>query len=414
MRLTIWFLLLAIFPILVIGVSIKKDMTHTLLLNEANMRGDIVENIKHVADRFNDHQAIDFLKRIKQNVKGETFFVDTNGNYAFSLDSNKTGTSISNDYSKNIVEAILTQKNGTLTDIDNERSFAFGQVKIQNIDLIIVTISNPQKIKALLTNLSTEINQKLIIGILIISLSLIGIMWMIIQSPLKDVQQTIDKITEGEFDVRVNTEHLIDEIKSLGFALNTMANKITTSEKRFREMAELLPQTLFESDVNGKLTYANPIAFKLFGYTAEDFNKGINVVTFVHPDDRSRAIENIKRIISGENVRGSEYLAIRKDGSSFPIIIYTTVFEENEITIGLRGILIDITNLKEAEQSIKASEEKFRSIVQGLTDMIFILSAEGRITFITPSVTRISGFTEQEMLGKSPLILFIRRMLNWR
>ncbi len=403
MRLTIWFLLLAIFPILVIGVSIKKDMTHTLLLNEASMRSDIVENIKHVADRFNDRQAIDFLKRIKQNVKGETFFVDTNGNYAFSLDSNKTGTSISNDYSKNIVETIITEKNGKLTDIDNERSFAFGQVKIQNIDLIIVTISNPQKVKALLTNLSTEINQKLLIGILIISLSLIGIMWMLIQLPLKDVQQTIDKITEGEFDVRVNTENLIDEIKSLGSALNTMANKITSSEKRFREMAELLPQTLFEVDNIGRLTYANPIAFELFGYSRKDFEAGINIIKLIHPDDHTRAIENINKIYKGALLGGSEYIAVKKDGTQFPTVIYTARQEEYGNLIGLRGILLDISNVKQAEESIKASEEKFKSIVQGLTDMIFIVNAEGMISFITPSVTRITGFTEDEMIGNSPL-----------
>ncbi len=402
-RLTIWFLLLAVFPILVISLSIKKDMTHTLLLNEASMRSGIVEDIKYVVDRFNDRQAIDVLRRIKKSVKGETFFVDTDGNYAFSLDSNKTGASILNDYPKNIVETIITQKNGKLIDSDNERSFAFGQVKIQNIDLIIVAISDSKKVKGLLTNLSTEINQKLLIGILIISLSLIGIMWMLIQSPLSDVQQTIDRITEGEFDVRVNTENLIDEIKSLGSALNTMANKITSSEKRFREMAELLPQTLFEVDTTGRLTYANPIAFELFGYSRKDFEGGINIIQLIHPDGHTRAIENINKIYKGALLGGSEYTAIKKDGTQFPILIYTTRQEENGNLIGLRGILLDISNIKQAEESIKASEEKFKSIVQGLTDMILIVNAEGKITFITPSVTRITDFTEDEMIGNSPL-----------
>lgn len=399
-RLAIWFLLLAIFPILVIGVAIKKDMTHTLLLNEANMRSDIVENIKHIADRFTDSQAIDFLTRIKQNVKGETFFVDTDGNYAFSLDSSKTGTSISKDYPKDIVQKIISQKNGMLTDLNNERSFAFGQVKIQNTDLIIVTISNPVKIQNLLTDLSNEVNNKLLIGIVIISLALIGIIWMLIQLPLKEVSKTIDKISEGKFDVRVDTENLIDEIKYLGSAFNTMANKITSSEKRFREMAELLPQTLFESDLSGKLTYTNQNGFKLFEYSREDIEKGINVLDFLHQSDQLRASENIRKIFKRELVKGNEYLAVKKNGVTFPTIIYTTYFEENGKISGLRGILVDITNLKLAEDSLKASEEKFRSIINALKDMIFIAETDGKISYVSPSATQILGYEEKELIGK--------------
>ncbi|RPI61732.1 MAG: PAS domain S-box protein, partial [Ignavibacteriales bacterium] len=182
-----------------------------------------------------------------------------------------------------------------------------------------------------------------------------------------------------------------------------MANKVTSSEKRFREMAELLPQTLFEVDNTGRLTYANPIAFELFGYSRKDFEAGINIIQLIHPDDHTRAIENINKIYKGALLGGSEYIAVKKDGTQFPTVVYTTRQEENGNLIGLRGILLDISNIKQAEESIKASEEKFKSIVQGLTDMIFIVNAEGMISFITPSVTRITGFTEDEMIGNSPL-----------
>lgn len=48
------------------------------------------------------------------------------------------------------------------------------------------------------------------------------------------------------------------------------------SEKRFKELAELLPQTVYEMDIDGNLVFVNKKAYDHFGYTLEDFNRGAN------------------------------------------------------------------------------------------------------------------------------------------
>lgn len=400
-RLAIWFLLLAVFPLLLLGISIKKDITYSLLENEANTREAIVKEIKPILINFKSDQAADFLSRVNSNVKGETFLIDYTGKYVFISDKGKIGKYVFTEISNSLFNKILSDQNGKLIDYNNDRSISFQRVQYQDQDLFLVSISDPLKIKNLLTKITADLHKKLFIGLVIISLALIVIIHLIIRVPLKSIKQTVDSISAGRYGIQVDTEILSDEIRNLGFALNSMANKITSSEKKYREMAELLPQTLFECDLTGKITYANQNGFNLFGYTKEDINSGINVLDFIHQQDRLKASENIKKLIKGELAKGNEYLAIKKNGNSFPVIIHATYFEENGKVAGLRGILVDITRLKQAEETVKASEEKFRSIIQSLQDMIFIAEADGKISYVSPSVLKILEYRKEELLGST-------------
>ena len=96
------------------------------------------------------------------------------------------------------------------------------------------------------------------------------------------------------------------------------------SAARFRELAELLPETVFEMDMRGTLTFVNRSAFDRFGYTQEEFARGLNVLAMVVPDDRGRASENIRRIINGETIGSKEYVMQRKDGIAIPSMIRST------------------------------------------------------------------------------------------
>ena len=96
---------------------------------------------------------------------------------------------------------------------------------------------------------------------------------------------------------------------------------LTESEKRFRDLAELLPETIFELDVEGNLTFANHSAFDQFLYAQEDFERGLSGFDMVAPDDVQRAAGNFARIMAGETLGLREYRAQRKDGSIFPVLV---------------------------------------------------------------------------------------------
>ena len=84
------------------------------------------------------------------------------------------------------------------------------------------------------------------------------------------------------------------------------------SERRFRELAELLPQPVFEADETGKLTFTNLKALETFGYTEEDFDKGAYIFQLVTAGDQTKARENNRRIMQGERLNGNEYVMRKK------------------------------------------------------------------------------------------------------
>lgn len=127
------------------------------------------------------------------------------------------------------------------------------------------------------------------------------------------------------------------------------------SEQKFRELSELLPQTIFEMDLLGNLTFVNKSAHSFFGYDSLEFANGLNALKMVVPADRDRAKLNISKVISNKGTSFNEYTAIRKDGSTFPVIIFSSAIYNNEKVVGIRGIIVDITDRKELEEQIKSS-----------------------------------------------------------
>ena len=122
------------------------------------------------------------------------------------------------------------------------------------------------------------------------------------------------------------------------------------SEKRYRDLADSLPQVVFEMNTNGLITYTNRNGFIFFQYTRDDFDKGISIFQLLIHEDRERARENINRRQSDEDLGSPEYTALRKDGTTFHVAVHVNpIIRENE-TVGFRGIMIDMTDRKQAEK----------------------------------------------------------------
>lgn len=132
---------------------------------------------------------------------------------------------------------------------------------------------------------------------------------------------------------------------------------IRKSEERYREFANSLPEIVFDADPEGKLTFFNKRAFEITGFTQLDFDKGLNAFQLIAPEDRERAINNIKKLFAEENLENSEYKIKRKDGSIFIALIKTArVVFENKIC-GFRGLAVDVTEHKRKQRNNKKSFE---------------------------------------------------------
>ncbi len=133
--------------------------------------------------------------------------------------------------------------------------------------------------------------------------------------------------------------------------------KVQASEERFRNLANLLPEALYETDADLKVTYANQCALDMFGITEDDLNRGLYSLDLFAPEERARAQQNFIKRVNSEDLGIAEYQAIKKDGSVFPVILHASnITRNNEIT-GMRGVIVNITESKQAEQALRRSQK---------------------------------------------------------
>ncbi len=135
--------------------------------------------------------------------------------------------------------------------------------------------------------------------------------------------------------------------------LKNTQNALKESEAKFRELSELLPQAIFETDVKGNITYTNNYGYESTGYTPKDIEQGLNVLNLISPEDHSRIKKNFQRRILGELEGTNEYTFITKKGKEVPILIYSSPIIKNKKTTGLRGIIVNISERKKAEEEIR-------------------------------------------------------------
>lgn len=169
---------------------------------------------------------------------------------------------------------------------------------------------------------------------------------------------------------------------------------LAESEARFRELVELLPQTVFEMDADGNFTFANRAGLEMFGCTEQEV-PGLNVLQLFAPADHERIGRNVRKKLAGEPFQDHDYMALRKDGSTFPVLLYSSPIVRDGKPVGLRGIVLDISDRKKAETALRESEEKFRNLAEQSPNMIFINKA-GRVVYANARCEQLMGYTREE------------------
>jgi len=152
----------------------------------------------------------------------------------------------------------------------------------------------------------------------------------------------------------------IDTLEKDSIEHKDIENVLRENGEKYRELADLLPLTVFEIDNAGNFTFTNQQASQFFGHTKEAFDKGLNAIELFVPEDRYRLALNMTRILRGEQLGENEYTILRKDGKTFPVIIYSNRVCRNEKPIGLRGIIIDISEPKNKDRVLRESESRLR------------------------------------------------------
>lgn len=202
----------------------------------------------------------------------------------------------------------------------------------------------------------------------------------------------------------------VDEDKEIGTILASYSceamravrttEELSMSEERFRELAEMLPEAVFETDLKMKFTYANQRAYELSGYQPEDFKKGINGIKMLMPEDRKTVTTDLPERIGNELITEGEYQAIRKDGSVYPIHIRSNAILKEGVIKGFRGIAIDITEQKQAEGKLENARNYISSIVDFMPSLIIAVDKQSRVTLWNLAMEKATGVTADSAKGQ--------------
>ncbi|MFW9928976.1 MAG: PAS domain S-box protein, partial [Candidatus Thorarchaeota archaeon] len=203
--------------------------------------------------------------------------------------------------------------------------------------------------------------------------------------------------TNGKMFINVNGDRKVQLVSRDITERKKSAEKLNESKERYRDLTDSLLEVVFEIDVDYNLVYTNSIASKIFGYTHEDFKKGLTVKDFILPEDKDDVEEILQQLFHGEIIEPQLLRLRKKDGTIFYSRIYATPIYEGEDIVGIRSVIHDITDMKEAENKIKESEEKFRTIAEQSLMGICIIQDEV-IKYVNQNLADLLGYTVNEML----------------
>lgn len=195
-------------------------------------------------------------------------------------------------------------------------------------------------------------------------------------------------------DEKKTKAELIAELEEL------RAQAKTAECGRFRQTVDGLPQCIYEVDTVGVLTYVNAFALKTFGYTRQELESGVRVLDVIHPDYHAQLKKVIKNVLKGEIDAGREYLALRKDGTTFPIKAYSQRIIQDGRPIGLRGVLLDISEIKAVETALLKSENYYRTLFENTGTAMAITNPDSIITSCNSQLAALAGYPSSEIVDK--------------
>jgi two-component system, cell cycle sensor histidine kinase and response regulator CckA len=177
------------------------------------------------------------------------------------------------------------------------------------------------------------------------------------------------------------------------------------SEERYKTLANNIPDVIYSLDGEGNIVTVNRTAFESYGYNEQDF-KGKPFLDFVHPEDREILISSFLKAIEEKRkiTTGLQFRIAAKNGSNRWFELNASArFDSCGRYLGEEGMLRDITDRKQAEESLRESEACFRILVERAPEGIFVQTG-GHFLFVNPAMVKLLGVADADDLIGTKII----------
>ncbi|MBE0544982.1 MAG: PAS domain S-box protein [Verrucomicrobia bacterium] len=189
--------------------------------------------------------------------------------------------------------------------------------------------------------------------------------------------------------------------------LRQVTTSLRASDQHYRQLLEVLPDAFGLVDPQGRLLAVNPQAAAMLGYTQGEELLGRSVFDFVPPSNHLQIKADLARTLESGHVHHGEYRILKQCGGSLAVEVSASVKKDvHGRSEGVVCVVRDVSGRKQAEEMLRASQERYRELAESSPDAIYILDREAKLRYVNQTAARWFNVAAADMLGRSQEELF--------
>jgi two-component system cell cycle sensor histidine kinase/response regulator CckA len=206
---------------------------------------------------------------------------------------------------------------------------------------------------------------------------------------------------EGFDDHDMKVAAAFAEYSAIGLKNAQAEEALRESEEKYRRIIENTYDVIYQTDMEGRFTFVSPSSVGLLGYTPEDVLGRRVSELYAEPEERNRLLKLLTEI---DSVTDFEAALVRKDGSHVWVSTNVKLLrDEKGNLLGVEGVTRDISVGKSAKEALRASESKYRTLVEHSIQGLVVAQADPvRLSFVSGPMEEITGYSPKELRAMSP------------
>ena len=199
--------------------------------------------------------------------------------------------------------------------------------------------------------------------------------------------------------------HVMELRRKLGELNESMRERtgaqraLVESEERYKDIFEGSSDLIQAASPDGRLLYTNRAWRDTLGYSDAE-TKTMRVMDAIHPDHRAECADLLQWVIEGGDVDTAQLVFQSKDGRKIVADGSVSCKRVADKPVATRAIMRDATERRRAEEKLRASEARTRSIIDNMLGGLITIDDKGCIDTVNPAAEHIFGYRREELLGQ--------------
>jgi PAS domain S-box-containing protein len=378
--------------------------------SDQGFRGTLVGMFRLGASSFSAFYGGVVKLRIGDN--GSTYLVDSTGRVIFHPDAARIGSDAS---ALAAVQSVLRGQAGTLRTDDLEgRAILASFAPVPGTPWGLINEQDWAKLLASGQGYGQFLLVLLILGVVVPALVVtVGVRR--ITRPIEQLTAAAEEVAGGNLGKQIAVQ-TGDELEELVKQFNLMSARLAESyaalwerEERFVLVIDGTNDGIWDWDLKTNAVYFSPRWKSMLGYEDHEIaNQFDEWLRLMHPDDVERAMAEVQAYLEGRTpVYQLEHRLRHKDGTYRWVLARAVATRDVDgKPTRMAGSHTDMTERRQAEEALRASEAEMRALLAAMTDVILVLDAEGRYLKVAPTNPSLLYKPPAEMVGKTLHELF--------